>query len=164
MLSQSHAHLGAQQMALLGAQAGQPMIPAYYLKDIMPTGPLNSTTIVQLREDFLTKLTGKYTSASERERMYKMPVPPELGQVQLTIDRHNTGFSKLWPKYVLSVSEQQLYPGHSGKSGATAKSVMLEAKLAKSTKTPYYRIEMVNSGGKFAIADDAYIGKLRSNP
>lgn len=35
--------------------------------------------------------------------------------------------------------------------------------MAKSTKTPYYRIEMVNSGGKLAIADDAYIGKLRSN-
>ena len=36
--------------------------------------------------------------------------------------------------------------------------------MAKSTKTPYYRIEMCNSGGKLAIADDAYIGRLRSNP
>ena len=40
---------------------------------------------------------------------------------------------------------------------------MLEAKMAKSTKTPYYSIDMVNSGGKMAIKEEAYLGKLRSN-
>ena len=121
--------------------------------NVNPLGEVSETMILK-RENYFIKLTGKSTSELEREALFKMPVPPEVGMIQLTIDRDKSGLNKIWPKYYLRISEEQLYGKEfKAQKSQTSGFFMLDAKSQKTNKTMYLRVEM--------SASHTYIGRLR---
>ena len=62
--------------------------------------------VIRMREEFLMRLTSTHITEFEKDRILKLPVPAEVGALQLTVERHNTGFYRLWPQYSISVSPQ----------------------------------------------------------
>lgn len=75
------------------------------------------------------------------------PVPPLIGQIQTSIERHKSGMNRLWPKYTLSLSKTSKF--------------LLNAQKRTGNKTSNYGIsiekDMVKKGA------ETYLGKLRSN-
>lgn len=78
--------------------------PTYYQPTIIPQNPLNFEQ-TELYKAFIEKLTNPFTPIQELRDLYMLPVPPRIGQVRMTIERHKSGFNRLWPKYTLSLSE-----------------------------------------------------------
>lgn len=76
-----------------------------------------------------------------------LPLPPRIGQVRTTIERHKSGLNRLWPKYSLCLSEGNKF--------------LLSAKKRTGNKTSNYLIttehEKVEKGSQYNL------GKVRSN-
>lgn len=75
------------------------------------------------------------------------PVPRNCGVIQCTINRHKSGFNRLWPKYTMHLSDGNNF--------------LLSAKKRAANKTSNYLISTdPENQNKNATS---YIGKLRSN-
>ena len=46
----------------------------------------------------------------DQAKLIMAPLPPEIGMVQFTIERNKSGFNKINPKYILSLSDSDNTP------------------------------------------------------
>jgi tubby-related protein 1 len=75
------------------------------------------------------------------------PVPPLIGQIQTSIERHKSGMNRLWPKFTLSLSKTSKF--------------LLHAQKRSGNKTSNYGISIEK--GMVKKGAETYLGKLRSN-
>ena len=64
--------------------------------------------------------------SEEEEERFSKPLPPRIGQIRTTISRVKSGFSMLWPKYTLNLSDSNkfLLAGKKKSGSATSKYVI----------------------------------------
>ena len=105
--------------------------PVYYKENFYKK--VNSVASYELMNSFVKSLTASYTPVQVRADICMKPIPPELGMLQLILERNKSGFNKFWPKYTLSISNNKLELIHS-------------KKLANSS-TAHYKIEISNAEG-----------------
>jgi len=75
------------------------------------------------------------------------PLPALIGQIQCTIERNKSGLDRLFPKYILTLSQGNRY--------------MLTGKKRTLNSTSNYMITIDQN--KFAKDANGYLGKVRSN-
>ena len=92
-------------------------------------------------------MTDPNTPIDELRDMYMKPVPPQIGQIRTTIERHKTGFNRLWPKYTMHLSDGNKF--------------LLNGKKRSGNKTSNYMISLDQD--KMKKGTDGYLGKVRSN-
>ena len=78
--------------------------------------------------------------------MFMRPIPPQIGYVQCTIERNNSGINRICPLYYLKLSEGNKY-------------IMTGDKMANSTTSNY----KITVGQSKSDNTENYIGKIRSN-
>lgn len=79
--------------------------------------------------------------------MFMKPVPARIGQIRTTIERHKTGFNRLWPKYTMSLSDGSKF--------------LLNGKKRSGNTTSNYMISLDQE--KLKKGTNGYLGKVRSN-
>jgi hypothetical protein len=77
---------------------------------------------MQLYNEFIAKLINPFTPLAERKSLFMLPVPMKIGQIKMTIERHKSGFNRIWPKYTLSLSDGAKFLLSGKKRGANATS------------------------------------------
>ena len=104
------------------------------------------------QKQYIEQLLGRYISMKDQAKLIMAPLPPEIGMVQCTIERNKSGFNKINPKYILSLSDSNNTP-----------LMMLESKKIQS-KTTHLRVE-INTGNQKYMSkqEENYIGRVRSN-
>lgn len=122
---------------------------AYFVPRL--TVPANQVT---LREEYLLRMTSTHITNTEKERLLRLPVPLEVGQIQLTVERHNTGLNRFWPHYTMAVSGVQCYANKQKKKPHNADVEVLKTVAVKASQTSHHRLEM----------GDEYVGRLRGGP
>jgi len=120
--------------------------PTYYQPTIIPQNPLTFEQ-KELFDAFVSKMTNPFTPIEELRDMYMKPVPPRIGQIRATIERHKSGFNRLWPKYTLSLSDGNKF--------------LLSGKKRSGNTTSNYLITMEQA--KLEKSTTGYLGKVRSN-
>lgn len=112
----------------------------------MPQNPLSPENM-QLYNEFIAKLINPFTPIAELKALYMLPVPMKIGQIRMTIERHKSGFNRIWPKYTLSLSDGAKFLLSGKKRGANA--------------TSNYLISLDQN--KLDKKSNGYLGKVRSN-
>jgi hypothetical protein len=120
--------------------------PSYYQPNIVPQNPLSPDNM-QLYNEFIAKLINPFTPLAELKALYMLPVPMKIGQIRMTIERHKSGFNRIWPKYTLCLSDGAKFLLSGKKRGANA--------------TSNYLISLDQE--KLDKKSNGYLGKVRSN-
>lgn len=95
---------------------------------------------------FIEKLTSPFTNVDELRECFMKPIPPKIGQVKMTIERHKGGFNRFWPKYSLTLSDGNKF--------------LLKGKKRSGNATSNYMICMDEDKASKSVG---YLGKVRSN-
>lgn len=112
----------------------------------MPQNPLTSDN-QQLYNEFIAKLINPFTPLVELKELFMKPVPRTIGQIRTTIERHKSGFNRLWPKYTLVLSDGAKF--------------LLSGKKRNANATSNYLISLDQE--KLDKKSNGYLGKVRSN-
>lgn len=99
------------------------------------------------RREFLARLTNPNVSPEDIKKMLYDPIPNNCGVIQCTINRHKSGFNRLWPKYTMHLSDGNAF--------------VLSAKKRAANKTSNYLIS--TDPDNMNKNSQSYLGKLRSN-
>ena len=97
--------------------------------------------------EFIAKLLNPFTPLAELKDMFMLPVPKQIGQIRMTIERNKSGFNRIWPKYTLVLSDGAKFLLSGKKRGANA--------------TSNYLISLDQE--KLDNKSAGYLGKCRSN-
>lgn len=93
--------LGNQSMDAIDTRA---TLPVYFKDGYVPQDRVRDKSRVEVRQAFLETLLSKYTPVEVQSELFLKPIPPEIGQVQCTIERDDSGFKKLKPVFYLKLS------------------------------------------------------------
>lgn len=103
---------------------------------------------MEVKQAFLWNILSQYTPLSVLADLFLKPIPLCIGYVQCSIERQASGLNKLFPKYVLRLTD--------------GNKVMMTAEKIANSATSHYRIT-VESIEVAANSDDGHLGRLRGN-
>lgn len=124
--------------------------PIYYKEGFYPQDKVKDQDRIEVRQAFLNNLLSKYTPVEVQSELVMKPVPAFIGQLQFTIERNESGFNKLEPKYILKLSD--------------GNKLMMKAVKIFDSATKHYKITIESDHIKYhRHEEENYVGRLRSN-